>query len=126
MHRLAAFNSAILLLVCIFSVSALAQALTPQRERALKPKDGFKECDACPEMVVVQVGSFTMGSPVSEENRDDDEGPQHRVTFARQFGVGRFAVTFDEWNACVAPPGLTNRYSLMSPRPSCELAIARM
>src|SRR5262249_41604547 len=27
--------------------------LSPERERALKPKDTFKECDACPEMVVV-------------------------------------------------------------------------
>jgi Sulfatase-modifying factor enzyme 1 len=31
--------------------------------------------------------------------------PPHRVTFARQFAVGRFAVTFDEWDACVAAGG---------------------
>ena len=91
--------------VGIFPEVSGAQPLSPEYERALKPKDSFKECDACPEMVVVQVGRFTMGSPVSEENRDDDEGPRHRVTFARQFGVGRFAVTFDEWNACVADGG---------------------
>ena len=91
--------------VGLFPEVSGAQPLSPEHERALKPKDSFKECDACPQMVVVQVGSFTMGSPVSEENRDDDEGPRHRVTFARQFGVGRFAVTFDEWNACVADGG---------------------
>ena len=33
------------------------------------------------------------------------EGPQRRVTFARQFAVGKFAVTFDEWDACVADGG---------------------
>jgi formylglycine-generating enzyme required for sulfatase activity len=82
-----------------------AAPLSPQDERALKPKDTFKECAACPEMVVVPAGSFMMGAPQDEDGRFDDEGPQHRVTFARQFAVGRFAVTFDEWAACVADGG---------------------
>src|SRR5262245_63132951 len=82
-----------------------ATALTAAEERALKPKDTCKECDACPEMVVVPAGSFTMGSPASEKDRYSDEGPQRRVTFARQFAVGKFAVTFDEWDACVADGG---------------------
>ncbi|MBZ0138696.1 MAG: formylglycine-generating enzyme family protein [Pseudorhodoplanes sp.] len=56
-------------------------------------------------MVVVSVGSFTMGSPASELGRYSDEGPQHIVTFARPFAVGKFAVTFDEWDACVADGG---------------------
>jgi formylglycine-generating enzyme required for sulfatase activity len=30
------------------------------------------------------------------------EGPQHRVTIPRPFAVGTFAVTFAEWDACVA------------------------
>src|SRR5258707_5725725 len=56
-------------------------------------------------MVVVPSGSFTMGSPASELQRDQNEGPQHRVSFARPFAVGKFAVTFDEWDACVADGG---------------------
>ena len=79
--------------------------LSPERERALKPKDSFKECDACPEMIVVPAGSFMMGSPAGEAQRHADEGPQHRVTFARPFAVGRFAVTFAEWDACVSDGG---------------------
>jgi formylglycine-generating enzyme required for sulfatase activity len=65
----------------------------------------FKECENCPEMVVVPSGSFTMGSPASEEGRGNEEGPQHSVTLAKPFAVGRFAVTFDEWDACVADGG---------------------
>jgi formylglycine-generating enzyme required for sulfatase activity len=79
--------------------------LSAAEERALKPKDSFKECAQCPEMVVVPAGSFTMGSPDSEEGRIEEEGPQHRVTFGRSFGVGKFAVTFEEWDACVADGG---------------------
>jgi formylglycine-generating enzyme required for sulfatase activity len=79
--------------------------LPRERERALKPKDIFKECATCPEMVVVPAGSFTMGSPESELLRESNESPQHAVTFARQFAVGRFALTFDEWDACAADGG---------------------
>jgi formylglycine-generating enzyme required for sulfatase activity len=80
-------------------------ALSPEQERALKPKDTFKECSKCPEMVVAPAGTFTMGSPASEQGRSTDEGPQHQVTFAKPFAVGKFALTFDEWDACVAGGG---------------------
>ena len=82
-----------------------AKPLSMEEEGALNPKDVFRECDKCPEMVVVPKGSFLMGSPESEAQRGDEEGPQHQVTFARQFAAGRFAVTFEEWDACVADGG---------------------
>jgi formylglycine-generating enzyme required for sulfatase activity len=56
-------------------------------------------------MVAVPAGSFTMGSPERESYRDSYEGPQHPVTFAKPFAVGKFAVTFAEWDACVADGG---------------------
>jgi formylglycine-generating enzyme required for sulfatase activity len=73
--------------------------LTAAQERALKPKETFTECINCPEMVVVPAGTFVMGSPVSVG--DPYEQPQHTVTIARAFAVAKFAVTFDEWDACV-------------------------
>jgi formylglycine-generating enzyme required for sulfatase activity len=87
------------------AVSTEAAPLSPMQEKALKPKDTFKECANCPEMVVVPAGSFTRGSPTSEPGHSADEGPQHTVTIARPFAVGRFAVTFDEWDACAADGG---------------------
>lgn len=65
----------------------------------------FRDCDVCPEMVVVSAGSFIMGSPETEEGRRDDEGPQRRVTIADAFAVGVYEVTFDEWDACVQGDG---------------------
>jgi formylglycine-generating enzyme required for sulfatase activity len=92
------------------SLSARAACpLSAAEERALRPKDVFKECDKCPEMVVVPAGYFMMGSPESEEDRGRNEGPQHYVNFERDFAVGRFAVTYDEWYACVADGGCTDR-----------------
>jgi formylglycine-generating enzyme required for sulfatase activity len=75
------------------------------QERALNPGDSFKECDRCPELVVVPAGKLTMGSPRHEPDRSPEEGPQHTVIFAKPFAVGRFAVTFEEWDACVAAGG---------------------
>jgi formylglycine-generating enzyme required for sulfatase activity len=48
------------------------------------------------EMVKIPGGEFMMGSPVSEAERLDDEGPQHRVTIP-PFYMGRFAVTQPQW-----------------------------
>jgi hypothetical protein len=75
-----------------FNVRAV-MPLTADEERSLRPKDSFKECAECPELVVVPAGSFVMGSPTSEEWRKDDEGPQRRVTIVRPFAVGKFEVT---------------------------------
>jgi formylglycine-generating enzyme required for sulfatase activity len=80
------------------------QPFSANEECSLKPKDVFKECDKCPEMIVVPAGSFTMGSPISELQRRDNEA-QVRVTIAKPFAVGKYAITFDEWEACIADGG---------------------
>jgi formylglycine-generating enzyme required for sulfatase activity len=86
--------------------SRAAHPLVDAEECKLKPMDRFKECDGCPDMVVVPAGSFNMGSPRHEsEMRGLDEGPQHRIVFSKPFAVGRFSVTFDEWDRCVADDG---------------------
>ena len=80
--------------------------LTPEAERVLEPGNSFRECAKdCPDMIVVPAGEFVMGSPVSEKGRSDDEGPQHKVMFAKPFAVSKFAVTFEQWDACVAVGG---------------------
>ncbi|MGE3702241.1 MAG: SUMF1/EgtB/PvdO family nonheme iron enzyme [Hyphomicrobiaceae bacterium] len=69
--------------------------------KCMKPGAGktesFKDCAECPEMVVVPAGEFMMGSPKHEEGRSEDEDPQHKVTIARPFAVGRYAVTRGEF-----------------------------
>ena len=88
------------------AVQALIQGVTvaEAEELARVPKT-FRDCDRCPEMVVVPVGSFMMGSPDSEEDRYNDEGPVRRVTMFAPFAVGKYEVTFAEWGACWADGG---------------------
>ena len=67
------------------------------------------KCDDCPEMVRVPAGSFSMGSSASEQGRWDDEGPRHLVTIGESFEVGKYEVTYAQWDACVADGGCGHR-----------------
>jgi formylglycine-generating enzyme required for sulfatase activity len=78
--------------------------LTPEVESGMKPGNTFQECAKnCPVMVVIPAGEFMMGSP--ESRKGDRDGPQHKITIAKSFAVGKFEVTFDEWDACVEVGG---------------------
>ena len=52
-----------------------------------------------PEMVRINPGRFLMGSPEGEKGRDPGEGPQHEVTIDYHFEVGKYPVTFREWDS---------------------------
>ena len=69
-----------------------------------RPGQVFRDCAACPEMVVVPAGSYMMGSPDSAEERLLDE-TRRRVTIGAPFAVGVYEVTFAEWDACVEVGG---------------------
>ncbi len=65
----------------------------------------FTDCSGCPEMVVVPAGSFKMGSPSSESDRYDEEGLQRNVRIGYKFAVGKYEVTWAQWEACVSAGG---------------------
>jgi formylglycine-generating enzyme required for sulfatase activity len=48
------------------------------------------------DMVLIPGGTFLMGSPANELKRQENEGPQHRVTLPRFF-MGRYPVTQAQW-----------------------------
>lgn len=56
----------------------------------------FRDAPYAPEMVVIPPGKFFMGSTENEGGKA--ERPQHEVTINDAFAVGRFAVTFEEWD----------------------------
>jgi formylglycine-generating enzyme required for sulfatase activity len=57
-------------------------------------------------MVVLPSGSFLMGSAEDAVDGDENERPQHKVTIAYKLAMGRYPVTFEEWDACVAEGGI--------------------
>jgi formylglycine-generating enzyme required for sulfatase activity len=92
------------------TLGALVFADEPRRrglaETIATPKPGelFRDCPDCTELVVVPAGDFEMGS-----GQTPYEKPQHRVTIAAPFAVGRREVTFAEWDVCVAGGGCNYR-----------------
>jgi formylglycine-generating enzyme required for sulfatase activity len=60
-----------------------------------------RDCPDCPELIVVPAGHFTMGSAASQPR---DETPQRQVSIP-MFAIGKYEVTFQQWDACLAGGG---------------------
>ena len=96
MNKVSAMLGSVLAWVVLLSFPA-----TGAGGQAHDPGDVFRDCAECPEMVMVPAGSFMMGS----NSGDDDERPRHKVTIGRPFAVGKYEVTFRQWDACVKGGG---------------------
>ena len=93
-------SSCLLVVAGLLSLAAAQPAVglaqqAPQRA----PGDVFKDCDDCPEMVVVPPGEFLMGWDGGEDARY--EGPVHEVEIRRAFAVGRFELTYAQYAAFI-------------------------
>ncbi len=86
--------------------SAAAAPAPTNGAGVLVPGSRFRDCDKCPEMVVVPAGSFRMGdlSGTGHEN----EKPVREVRIRQSFAAGVFEVTFAEWDACVRDEGCSD------------------
>jgi len=56
-------------------------------------------------LVKIPAGKFLMGSPASDEDRADDEGPQHEVTISKPFFMGVHEVTVAQFDQFVKDSG---------------------
>ncbi|NBC33652.1 MAG: SUMF1/EgtB/PvdO family nonheme iron enzyme [Alphaproteobacteria bacterium] len=84
---------------CVLLLQQQDLALAPY-VRWLRPPAVFRDHPDAPEMVPLPAGQFMMGS---EEY--DDEKPPHKVTIGNRFAVGRYPVTFAEYDRFVAATG---------------------
>jgi formylglycine-generating enzyme required for sulfatase activity len=68
MHR--AILACLGVVLAVLACTPSAFAAKPEAEAEPKPGEEFQDCDTCPKMVVVLAGSFTMGSPPGEKERE--------------------------------------------------------
>ena len=88
---LATFRATVVFALFLVTINCQADAPEPGTE--------FTDCDACPVMVVVPGGQFKMGSLEGEADRL--EGPMHDVRIDYSFAVGKFEVTYAQFEAFV-------------------------
>lgn len=68
-------------------------------EASMKPYDELIEhTDVTIPMVPIRGGTFLMGSPEDEGERESDEGPQRRVEIS-PFWMGKYEITWDQYDA---------------------------
>ncbi len=93
---------------------------------ALAPLDMFRDCDVCPEMIVMPPGSFMMGAIRGESRNPFDfigddptflrrgedeiniipfEHPRHPVNMDIPYAMARNEITHAEWMACAEDSG---------------------
>jgi formylglycine-generating enzyme required for sulfatase activity len=92
-------------MICAVAALLLTGTVPVQAEQK-PPKLGatFKDCKQCPQMMVIPAGTFMMGS----KSGTRDERPVHHVT-VRRFAMGKYEVTFAQWDVCVAAGGCGHR-----------------
>ncbi|MCL6699265.1 formylglycine-generating enzyme family protein [Sphingomonas sp. NSE70-1] len=88
-----------------FSSSSLAASSNTKKNAPASAPSQFRDCDACPEMVVIPAGRFLIGSPAQEPGRGQDEGPQTEIVFAQPFAVSRFEITRAQYQAFLRQSG---------------------
>ena len=98
------------------ALASLAAAPSWSAESGHEPGSAFRDCDDCPEMVVVPAGSFVMGTPGAPASRGAAaaEGGAMVVTLARPFALGRREVTRGEYARFIADSG-------HEPQPGCRV-----
>ena len=65
----------------------------------------FRDCADCPEMVVVPMGTFAMGSPADEAGRYAGEDPVRRISIGEPIAVGLHEVTRRQYASFVRESG---------------------
>lgn len=68
----------------------------------LRPGKRFRDCDVCPDLVVLAAGSFWQGAEDESPTALANEKPQRKVVLERDFAIGIHEVTLAQWDACVA------------------------
>lgn len=97
--------------------SAQATWSPPPPDAQLVRADELRDCALCPLMVVIPEGRFLMGSPQGEAVDEAPENwrhlllsekPQVEVEIGYPLAVGKYEVTFAEWDYCIEAGGCSH------------------
>lgn len=101
--------------LCIFGAIAFSAAQAVAQRVSLDEGAVFRDCETCPEMVVIPSGEFMMGSSPEDIVRDRVafeleagwEQPKHQVKIKKPFAIGKYEITRDQFAEFVEDTGYT-------------------
>ena len=64
-------------------------------------RDATRDCEHCPEMVVIPPGTAILGAGANDAFRNPDELPERRVAIREAFAVSRYEITREQYEAFV-------------------------
>ena len=114
------FLKTIMTLLLVFFSLGSASSHPVNGHNSSRVGASFRDCLKCPELVVIPKGSFNMGSDYRESATNIEPGlvtvdisilaasdiaPAHSVNIAKPIAVGKYSVTYGEWDVCVADGG---------------------
>jgi formylglycine-generating enzyme required for sulfatase activity len=92
-----AFMTRVLLLMMVIAVAGCASTDVRKVTR---------DCEHCPEMVVIPAGTAILGAGADDKFRNADELPERRFTLREPFAVSRYEITREQYAG--TPPVETN------------------
>lgn len=94
-------------------LQAMQQAAADRHGLPIVFRDVAKAMEFGPEMVVIPEGMFEMGAPRDEFGYMPEEGPQHYVGIDRDFAIGKYVVTAEEFEVFCRETGWSPRPELI-------------
>jgi formylglycine-generating enzyme required for sulfatase activity len=82
-------------------------AATPEQKEGLT----FRDCDLCPELVSVAPGQFLVGAGGQGIAQPSASATPQEVVVDKPFAIGRYEITFDDWERCVKDGACTTQPS---------------
>ncbi len=65
----------------------------------------FRDCETCPELVAINPGRFMMGPATEGMTQKARAAAEQEITVDAAFAIGRYEITFDDWELCVTAGG---------------------
>ena len=87
----------VLIFFCFLFSCVVTQATGIAHAADRQPGEVFSDCEGCPEMVVIPVGSFDMGQPASGVQAYDSAQPAHVVEIGAAYAIGKTEITRRQW-----------------------------
>jgi formylglycine-generating enzyme required for sulfatase activity len=90
----------------LLSPLLLAVLLLSCSEETNRP---FRDCTGCPELILLEGGSFMRGAEMDDPAADESERPRHEVTIEKPFAIATRHTTVQDYAAFTAATGHETR-----------------